>query len=73
MLMEFVSNNLTDDRYRQILAYEMPPEALDYWPVWTIRTSKPRPDGKDKTEYFEWPKLPPLGEGNPPPVAEMEI
>jgi len=66
MLMEFVSNDLTEERYKEILNYEMQPEDMDYWPVWTVRTSKPRPDGKGKMEYFEWEKLPPLGEGNPP-------
>ena len=73
MLKEFLSNNLTEERYRQLLAFEMPPEELDYWPVYTIRSSKPRPDGLDKTAYYEWPKLPPLGEGNPPMLEEMEM
>jgi putative SOS response-associated peptidase YedK len=66
MLMEFVSNNLSEERLKEIISYEMPPDELEYWPVWTIRTSKPRPDGKCKTDYFEWPNLPPLGQGNPP-------
>lgn len=71
MLMEFVSNDLNEQRYAEILNYEMPSEELDYWPVWTIRTGKPRPDDGCKTDYFEWENLPALGQGNPP-VNEIQ-
>jgi hypothetical protein len=30
------------------LDFEMPSENLDYWPVHTIRSGKPRPDNKPK-------------------------
>jgi len=33
--------------------------------VYTIRSSKPRPDGKAKNEYWEWEKLPEPGTGDP--------
>jgi putative SOS response-associated peptidase YedK len=65
MSKEFLSDDLSDDRYREILNYEMASDALEYFPVNTIRTPKPRPDGKGKHEAFTWPDLPELGEKNP--------
>lgn len=62
---EFVSKELTEQRYREILAYEMPSEKLNYRPVFTIRSSKLRPDDKPKNEFWEWEKLPELGVNNP--------
>ena len=62
---EFLSEALTSERYGQLLSFEMPSENLDYHPVFTIRTPKERPDGKPKSEYWEWEKLPALGEANP--------
>jgi putative SOS response-associated peptidase YedK len=54
--------DLTDEEMQEILSYEMPAEALDYKPVYTIRTTKERPDGKGKLDAYEWPNLPPLGQ-----------
>lgn len=65
MSKEFLSEDLTEERYRQILAYEIPSEDLKYHPVFTIRSSKLRTDDKAKSEYWEWEKLPELGGGNP--------
>jgi putative SOS response-associated peptidase YedK len=65
MSKEFLSPQLSDAKYREILAYEMPSEGLDYHPVFTIRSAKLRPDDKPKTEFWDWEKLPPLGEMNP--------
>ncbi len=62
---EFISESLTEQRYKEILAYEMPSEELDYHPVFTIRTPKLRADNKPKTAFWEWEKLPELGEMNP--------
>ncbi|HUM66340.1 MAG TPA: SOS response-associated peptidase family protein [Chitinophagaceae bacterium] len=62
---EFLSEALSEQRYREILAYEMPSEDLDYHPVFTIRTPKLRPDDKPKTEFWDWEHLPALGEMNP--------
>jgi putative SOS response-associated peptidase YedK len=53
--------DLTDEEIQSVLEFEMPADQLDYWPVWTIRSTKPRPDGKEKTAPFEWQNLPPLG------------
>jgi putative SOS response-associated peptidase YedK len=62
---EFLEDNLSPERYKEILAYEMPPEALDYRPVFTIRSAKARPDGQPKNAYWEWEKLPAPGTANP--------
>lgn len=73
MSMEFLSEDLTLKRYAEILDYEMPSEALDYHPVYTVRTSKLRPDNQCKSDYYEWAKLPPLGEAGPEASAQREI
>ncbi|MBC7849328.1 MAG: SOS response-associated peptidase family protein [Chitinophagaceae bacterium] len=62
---EFVSENLTEERYKEILAYEMPADDLEHRPVFTIRTSKLRPDNLTKTDLFQWENLPELGVNNP--------
>ncbi len=62
---EFVREEILPDRYEEILTFEMPSENLDYRPVFTIRSPKERPDNKLKTEFWEWEKLPELGEMNP--------
>jgi putative SOS response-associated peptidase YedK len=65
MSKEFIFDDLSPERYKEILHFEMPSEELDYHPVFTIRSPKERPDGKPKNEYWEWEKLPELGVGNP--------
>jgi putative SOS response-associated peptidase YedK len=59
--LKWLSPNLSDEEIKEILDYEMPSEQLDYNPVYTIRTTKDRPDGKERLEPYEWPNLPPLG------------
>lgn len=63
---QWIEPELQEAKYREILNYEMPQENINYTTVWTIRSPKPRPDGKPKTEYWEWKDLPALGERNPP-------
>ncbi len=53
--------DLSDEEISEILAYEMPADNLDYKPIYTIRTTKERPDGKGKIDQYDWPNLPPLG------------
>jgi len=65
MSKEFLSKDLSKERYAEILAYEMPSEDLQYFPVATIATAKLREDGLDKDAPYEWAKLPALGELNP--------
>jgi putative SOS response-associated peptidase YedK len=67
---QWIAAELTETDYRNILGYEMPVDNMNYTPVWTIRSPKPRPDGKLKTEYWEWKDLPVLGQKNPPPATE---
>jgi len=62
---EWLNEGLTPEKYKEILNYEMPSEELEHRPVFTIRSPKPRPDNKLKYEYWEWEKLPVLGEMNP--------
>jgi len=61
MEMEWLRPDLTEEEMAKILAYEMPSEEIVYTPVYSIRARNPRPDGKPKTEFYEWPNLPPLG------------
>jgi putative SOS response-associated peptidase YedK len=62
---EFLSEGLTEERYREILAYEMAGSELEYHPVFTIRTGRLREDNLSKDAPWNWEKLPALGEMNP--------
>ena len=57
---KWLEENLSLEEYKHILNFEMPPEELEYHTVYTIRSPKLRPDGKEKNEYYEWPGLPEL-------------
>jgi putative SOS response-associated peptidase YedK len=70
MSKQWIEPELPESKYRKILNYEMPEENMNDIPVWTIRSPKPRPDGKAKTEFWEWKDLPALGEKNPPEKIE---
>lgn len=52
--------DLDENNIRDILNYEMPSAELDYWPVYTIRSPKPRPDDKPKDAIYKWENLPAL-------------
>jgi putative SOS response-associated peptidase YedK len=60
MSLEWLKEDLGEDRYKELLSFEMPSEALKYHPVFTIRGRTPRPDNKMKNESWEWEKLPEL-------------
>ncbi|OIR07664.1 putative SOS response-associated peptidase YedK [mine drainage metagenome] len=62
---KWLQEDLSNDEFKAILDYELPSEDLEYYPVYTIRSAKERPDNKLKNEYYEWDKLPALGEMNP--------
>lgn len=62
---QWLSEELTPEAYQEILGYEMPSEALAWHTVYTIRSGKTRPDNLAKNAFFEWEKLPELGEMNP--------
>ena len=63
--LEWLEPDLGDEAMQALLDYELPSGALEYWPVYTIRTAKERPDFKGKNEPYEWKGLPPLGSGDP--------
>jgi putative SOS response-associated peptidase YedK len=47
---QWLEPELSSEALQSILNYELPATELDCWPVYTIRSSKPRPDGLSKTE-----------------------
>lgn len=57
---KWLSEDLTVDEMHEICNYQISSDELVYTPVFTIRGRKPRPDGKFKTDAYEWEKLPPL-------------
>lgn len=57
---EWLTQDLSEERYKHLLDFEMPSETLDYHTVFTIRGRSPRPDAKMKNEAWEWEKLPEL-------------
>ena len=59
--MKWLEPGLSDEEIQEILDHEMPPGNMEYRTVFTIRTTKPRPDQKGKLDFFEWPNLPALG------------
>lgn len=70
MSLDFLTDDLSVERYKEILDFEMPSHELDYHPVFTIRSPKMRPDNLEKTHPWEWDNLPALGEMNPDPVEK---
>lgn len=63
--LAWLEAGIDDETIQSILDYKMPADALEYWPVHTIRTTKDRPDNKQKNEPFVWANLPELGVGDP--------
>jgi putative SOS response-associated peptidase YedK len=57
---QWLEPELSTESLQTILNYELPATELDCWPVYTIRSSKPRPDGLSKTDPFVWEGLPAL-------------
>jgi putative SOS response-associated peptidase YedK len=54
MAKQWVLDELSAEQYQAILNFEMPSEELNYKTVYTIRSSKPRPDNKGKDEFYDW-------------------
>jgi putative SOS response-associated peptidase YedK len=59
--VKWINQDLTDEDLRNFLNYSIPDNELKVFPVWTIRTTKERPDFKTKIDPFEWENLPTLG------------
>ncbi len=62
MEMEWIDPNTPWERILEILSFEIADEELAAWPVYTLNTPKPRPDGLLKNKPFQWQGLPQLGE-----------
>jgi len=60
MAKRWIKPDLSDDAIAEIMNYEMPSENLEAWPVFTIRSPKPRSDAKEKFEPYDWEDLPGL-------------
>jgi len=58
--LKWIDGTLKDEQAKDFLNYEIPSEYLTTCPVYMIRTTKERPDGKEKFEKFEYEKLPDL-------------
>ena len=64
MSKKWAETDFNDEDYKLLLEYEMPSDYLKYHTVDSIRSRKPRADGKEKDEMFIWAKLPPLAAEN---------
>ncbi|MES1226994.1 MAG: SOS response-associated peptidase family protein [Bacteroidota bacterium] len=64
--LRWIDESLTDNELIEFLKYEIPSEDLEVSPVYMIRTTKHRPDGKEKFEEYAYENLPPLGNDDAP-------
>ena len=55
---DWLSADLSPEKYKEILQFEMPSDALKFHPVYTIRSPKERPDEKAKNEFWQWENVP---------------
>lgn len=62
MVEEWLSKDLLDIDIQNLLDYSIPSEKLEAWPVFSVRGSKIRQDGKERYEKYEYAGLPELGE-----------
>jgi len=60
MELSWINKDLSDEEIAELVGYELPSQELEYWPVYTIRSPKPRPDEKSKIHPWEWANLPVL-------------
>ena len=63
--VKWIDESLTDEELKAMIEVEIDSEDIEATPVYSIRTTKERPDGKSKIEYFNWENLPPLGTDEP--------
>ena len=57
MAKKWIEEELTQEEYQKIIAFEMNPNEINYSSVFSIRTNKLRPDGKPKNEPYQWEGL----------------
>jgi putative SOS response-associated peptidase YedK len=60
MELRWLNHDLSDQEIAEMVAHQIPSSELEYWPVYTIRSAKPRPDEKSKIDPWEWEGLPVL-------------
>jgi putative SOS response-associated peptidase YedK len=58
--VQWLNKDMTDEQIKEFLSYEIPNAELETWPVYTIRSPNPRPDGLGKSAAYDWPGLPAL-------------
>lgn len=58
---KWMDPSLTEEEMSKILETEFPANLMNAWPVFSIRTTKQRPDGKLIYDQFAYDNLPPLG------------
>ena len=68
--LKWIDESLTDEEIISFLKYEIPSDELEAKPVYMIRTTKERPDGKEKFEEFAYENLPALGNGDAPELQK---
>ena len=56
----WIMEDLNPSDYQALLDHEISSDDLEAWPVYSIRTTRQRPDYKAKNERFEWEQLPTL-------------
>lgn len=52
--LKWIRSSLTDDDIKSQVTTQFPSESMEAWTVFSIRGQQPRPDGKSKTEYWDW-------------------
>lgn len=70
METEWLRPGLTDTDIQQLLQYELPSDALEYWPVNPVRRTKE--DDASVIAPAQYHGLPPL-DGNPPPPPPLSL
>ncbi len=54
---EWIDEASSEMEIKELLNFQMPDAALNWHPVFSIRTAKQREDGKEKYEFYDWPGL----------------
>lgn len=59
--VKWIHPDMDEATIKFMINYQIPSDQIEYCPVFSIRTTKPRPDGKGKADPFNWEGLPQLG------------
>jgi len=58
-------SDIDEKEMTEIISFEMSPDKLTHYPVYTLRGYPERPDGGHRYDPFDWEGLPPLGTDTP--------